>query len=151
MPPFIRRVVSLKALKQEGTDEDFFQGQDYALVPSSVVSVLTSWCRDASVANTAVPSKGATSDEPQEVYYVEFGTRAGRGEFKAMLKALAPALMVSVTDAVSALTVKNLLTSKANSPFDELAAAATFRNALMRFSEKPRKSANTDPVLIIGV
>ncbi len=151
MLPFIRRVDSLKVLKQERTDETFFQGQDYALVPLSVTSVLDAWCKDTRVANTAVPSKGATSDDPQDVYYIELGTEAGRDEFKAMLKALAPALMASVNDAASAVTVENLLTLEANASFDELAAAAAFRDALLRFDVKPRKSASTDPVLIIGV
>lgn len=151
MGPYIRRSASLKVLRQEGIDERFFQGQDYVRVPPPVTSILSAWCKDNGVANTALPSRDATSDEPQEVYYIELATKAGRSEFKAMLKALVPVLASSVAEAASVLTAKNFLAPQANGASDNLAAIVAFRDALLRFSTKPPKSTGADPVLIVGV
>jgi hypothetical protein len=149
--PFIRRIISLKALKKEGTDEQFFQGMDYARIPLSVEPALKKWCEDVGPANTSLPSKGATSDEPLDVYYLELGTPNWRLELNAMLKAVAPALVAAVTKTSSGVTEKEIFTSKSNAPLDELVAVAAFRNVLLRFKARSPKSKNGDPAIIISV
>ncbi len=149
MAPYIRRTASLETLKQAGTDENFFAGEDYAVVPASARDALTAWCRK-NAGNASIPPRGAKTDEAQEIYYIALGTKVGRNEFKAMMKAMAPTLLEAVKQATSKLTGSNFFSSSMNGTFDELASLAAFRDALIRFGEKPPRSVGTDAVLIIG-
>lgn len=149
MAPYIRRAASLETLQKAGTDERFFAGEYYAVVPASALDALTAWCRQ-NAGNTSIPSRGAKTDEAQEIYYIALGTKVGRNEFKAMTKAIAPTLLEAVKQATSKLTGSNLFSPSVNGTFDELASLSAFRDALIRFGEKPPRSAGKDAALIIG-
>ena len=149
MAPYIRRVVSLEALKQQGTDEQFFRGQDYAEAPSFACEALDPWCR-RNAANMSLPSRGATTDEPHEIYYIALGTKNGRNESKAMMQALVPILLDTAKETMLELTRNNFLSPNTNKIFDNLAAIVTFRDTLVRFGVKPSKSSAGDPAVVIG-
>jgi hypothetical protein len=149
MRPYIRRVESLERLKQQGTDEHFFCGSDYVIVPSAGREALAAWCRK-NISNTSLPSRGATSDEAQEVYYILLGTKAGRSEFKAMAEALVPVLLEALGRATAHVTKKNFLDTSADSAFDDLSELTAFRDALVRFGRNPRKTSGDDAAVIIG-
>jgi len=142
-------VPSLESLKQEGTDEHFFSGDEYVIVPQSASESLATWCQK-NAANASLSSRGAAPDDAQEIFYIALCTKTGRNEFKKMTKALVPDLLSAVQTATARLSAKNFLASPANAAFDELSELAAFRNALIRFGAQRHSSSEDDATLIIG-
>jgi hypothetical protein len=151
MSPFMRTIPSLNTLKAEGTDPEFFREGMLLDIPTSLAEAIERWCKDVGVANTFLPGKGATTDEPLEVYYIPLATRSGQAQVKAMQKAIGQVLVDALIAAVSAVSAKAIFLSDANAPMDELVGLANVRDRLMSVARKPAKSDGEDPALIIYV
>jgi len=151
MSPFMRRIPSLKAVRTEGIDPEFFQAGELIEIPESLVDLIERWCKEAQVANTSLPSKGAVSDDPLDVYYIPLATKPGQVEIKAMLKTIAQPLLDAVHVVAGSMTGKMVFTMDGNRPADEIIALGTLRNQLMACATKPAKAEGDDVTLVIYV
>ena len=151
MSPFMRRIASLKALKTEGIDQEFFREGDLIEIPDALAERIENWCKKAEVANTSLPSKGATSDEPLDVYYIQLATKAGQGELRAMLKDIADPLVEAVNAAAGCIKGKTAFTADSNRPFDDIMALSKLRDNLMACAAKPARAEGDDVTLVIYV
>lgn len=149
MHAYIKYEPCLSALRELGTDEKFYSGHDYCPVPSDLIDTLAEWCRP-NANNCALTSRGATRDEPQEVFFISLEDKKGRNQLKKLLHILAPKILAALKFRVFNLNDKNLCTSAANGDLDEARGLIDFRDALIRFVEKPIKHAGKDAALIIG-
>jgi hypothetical protein len=132
-----------------GVDENFYSGLDYCPIPSDLIDALLEWCR-SNASNCALTSRGATRDEPQEVFFIPLEDKKGRDHLKKLVHTLAPKILSTLQSKVVNLTFKNFCTSAANGDLDEARGLIDFRDALIRFVEKPIKRAGKDAALIIG-
>ena len=148
MTPFIRRVSSITAIRNSGTDESFFKGQDFATIPSFLTEIIDEWCKHHELGNTSLPSKDAPSEQSTDVYYIALRP-AARAETKSLLSELAPHLISKARLAVETLSEKTLFSSSANDAMDSLSEASSFRDALMRMTRKTTQSEKPDPALVI--
>jgi len=147
----MRRILSLEALKIEGMDPEFFLAGELIEIPAPLVDLIERWCKEANVANTSLPSKGAVRDDPLDVYYIRLATKPGRVEFKDMLKTIAQPFVEAANVAASSLIGKTIFTRAANGSIDEIIALGTFRNQLMVYAAKPAKAEGDDVTLVIYV
>ena len=151
MSPFMRKIPSLKTLKMEGTDPEFFRAGELIEIPESLVKPIENWCKEAQIANTSLPSKGAVSDEPLDVYYIPLGTKSGQVQIKAMLKTIAQPLVDAVRVAANSMNRKSVFAVQGNGPIDEILALGTLRNQVMVNTAKPAKAEGDDVTLVIYV
>jgi hypothetical protein len=140
---------SFSTLKQCGTDEKFYSGIDYCLLPGDVIEALSNWCQ-MNAGNSSLASRGANHDEDQEVYYVPLHNKEGRAQLGNLIDYLKPTILDALKVAIDKLSQDNFLAATANGHIDNASSLMEFRNALIRFREKHTKSTKTDAVLIIG-
>jgi hypothetical protein len=149
MQPFVKYESSLSMLKNQGTDESFYSGIDYCILPTGIVDSLSEWCR-LNAANISLHSRGAMQDEPQEIFYVPLQNKKDREQLTSLIKFLSPSILGTLKAVVEKLDEDSFLDPKASRYLDDAMSLIDFRNALIRFREKYRKRTKNDAVLIIG-
>jgi hypothetical protein len=145
---FIKFVGDLDAICNDGTNENFFDGEDYLQISDRMAEPARIWCQK-NLATVKLKSEGATDDEPLEPYVIRLGKKEGTKELKSLVKELGVAFVTIMSGAANAIDAKNVMTSKANEAFDAVEEGARLRTLLLKVAGK--RSPSSASALLLNV
>lgn len=142
MAYFIKIVDDLNAICATGSNENFFRGENYALMSDSMAKSVGRWCQ-SNLAIVKLKSEGAKDDDALELYVIQIGEKEGTEELKNFVTELSGIIVAIVSATAKAINVKNAMTSKANEFFDTVEEAARLRTLLLKVAGKRHSSATS--------
>jgi hypothetical protein len=138
-------------LTASGTDEHFFSGREYVLLPEELVHPLNKWCLSYGLQVAHLKSTGAASDQPVEVFILPlYGRRVKQGTSK-LVATLGPLIYKGVSSAASKITEDTIMTKSATAAVDDLVAIINVRNLCLSVKQRPLMALENDPALAICV
>jgi hypothetical protein len=146
---FIRYVASLAAIREHGTDPDFYRGPDFLRLPRTVAEPLRKWCGENLAAVTL--GQEGPDDDPIEVYAVSLS----RNTELSLLKTMLARVLVDLAAAAATATpvAEEVFARKSNAFFDTMRESAELRDFVLRVEANAiacrRAGTAADPAILI--
>lgn len=133
-------VENITDLREVGTDEHFFLGDDYLKLSDGMADTVRRWCQ-SNLTTVQLRSKHAIHDEPLEPFLVTLGDAKGKTDLNNLMKALGGELVDILSRNAAIIDGKNVMDSKASEAFDNIEEVARLRTLLLKAKGRYRRGS----------